>query len=239
MRQWWPSASSSRSPTSLRQREQLLAQPQPLVEVVDVHQRGVARLERDQQRARVAEPVRHLQRLGAERASRSRLARTAAVDQPRAQLDAEQVVARRSAASASSSSAMRLGVDHARLGVAAGEAERGLGERVAVALLAGELRGGLERRAGGGVAGAQLGGAEREPGRRGRRPRAGSARPPPRRRARRRPARRRRARSRRPAAPGPRRSGRRARPGWRRRAASSASPMRRCRRTRRLALWAS
>ena len=76
----------------LRQLEQLLAQPQPLVEVVDVQQRGVARLERDQPRARVVEPVRHLQRLGAQ-LLRAAAGRTES-DQPRAQAHAQQAVAR-------------------------------------------------------------------------------------------------------------------------------------------------
>ena len=67
MRQWWPSASSSRSPIRAASASSSSLRPQALVEVVDVQQRGVAALERDQQRARVAEPLGHLQRLGAER----------------------------------------------------------------------------------------------------------------------------------------------------------------------------
>ena len=64
MRQWWPSASSSRSPMPRRERRAApRSSAQPLVEVVDVQQRGVAALERDELRARVAEPVGHLQRL--------------------------------------------------------------------------------------------------------------------------------------------------------------------------------
>ena len=214
MRQCWPSASSSRSPTSRRQREQLLAQPQPLVEVVDVQQRGVAGLERDQQRARVVEPVRHLERLGAQLLA-LRLGRTGPTSRARRRTPSRLSPVWRS--SASSSSARAVGIVHARLGVAAGVAERGLGERVAVALRRGPAR--PRRRTSRGPRGRRRAARRRRAraGWRARRPRAGSARRPPRRPARRWPARRRRARSRRPAAPGPRGSGRRARRGWRRR----------------------
>ena len=124
-----------------RQREQLLAQPQPLVEVVDVQQRGVAALERDQQRARVVEPVRHRQRLGAERQRALRAAgEVQAVGQPGAQLHGEQRGRRREARERLLEQRDPLAVDHARLGVAAGEAERGLGQRVAVARARGRAR---------------------------------------------------------------------------------------------------
>ena len=108
MRQWWPSASSSRSPTALRQREQLLAQPQPLVEVVDVQQRGVAAT-----RARPA--ARAGRRAGAPSPARRRSASARArgcsancrLSTSRARSrTAEQAVVRRSASSASSSSAI-------------------------------------------------------------------------------------------------------------------------------------
>ena len=228
MRQWWPSAASSRSldPRSASG-EQLLAQPQPLVEVLDVQQRGVAGLQRASQRARVAEAAGHLQRLGAQRVACARpRRRTAGVDEPRPQPDGEQWLTRRAARSAPPRAARcpRWSII-ARRGVAAVKPERGLGQRLAVALLAGQRGGARERRARRRVAGAQL--AVPSPSSTSRvgeldaPARAGSAPPPPRRRAPPRPARRRPARSstalRRGRGGGPRRSGRRARRGWRRR----------------------
>ncbi len=223
MRQWWPSASSSRSPIRAASASSSSLEAQPLVEVVDVQQRRVAALERDRASARGSP-------------SRCAIASASALSASARSCGVAKWRRSTSAARSWTASRMVLGaergqrlleqrdplaVDHAGLGVAAGEAERGLGQRVAVAALAGELCGGGERLARRRVAGAQLGGAELEQDvepRASRSARAGSARPPPRRRARPPPARRRRARSRTAfVGPRPRRSGRRARPGSRRR----------------------
>ena len=117
----------------LREREQLFGQPQPLVHVVDVQERAAAGLERGHAPARVAEPLGHRERLLAQRLAALRLARELQpVDQPGAQLDGHQVVAASKRGEGLLEQRQALVVDHARLGVAAREAERGLRERVVV-----------------------------------------------------------------------------------------------------------
>ncbi len=122
-----------------REREQLLAQAQALVDVVDVH---AARAWRDSSattrprgspsrcghRERLlAEPQRGAPAAPANCSRSTRRARSWTASRWSSAKRAERLLEQRDA----------LVVDHARLGVAAGEAERGLGERVAVAAVAG------------------------------------------------------------------------------------------------------
>ena len=146
-----------------RQSEQLLAEVEPLGQVVDVQQRGVPALQRGEERARVTQPLGHRERLGAERQrALLGLGEVEPVGQRGPELHAERMILVAEARQRLLQQRDAVVVDDPGLGVAAGDAERGLGQRTALVALARELRGGGERLARRRVAGAQLRGAERE-----------------------------------------------------------------------------
>ena len=109
MRQWRPERLQLAHADPLGQREDLLVEHEPLVQVRDVQQRGVPALQRGDERLGVADPPRHLQRRAAER-ERALLARPRSAASRRAapaRARASGALARRpSASSASSSSAI-------------------------------------------------------------------------------------------------------------------------------------
>ena len=187
MRQCWPSASSSRSPSARRRAP---AAPRSSRSRSSRWSTCSSAAWRDSSATSSARGSSSrcaiVQRLGAQRLAARARRRTERVDQPRAQAHAQQAVAGRGARAppraaraprgrSTPASAWRPEWPSA----ASASASRSLAARACSAAAANVARAD-------GVAGAQLGRAEREPRGERRRPRAGSARPPPRRPARRR-----------------------------------------------------